>query len=103
MYWEMYGLNPGGEAVTASVMVTRGGTGWLRRTAESLGLASRRREEGIEWDEVFAPDAESHLANRALALDLSGVAPGRYRIEVTVTAQGRGSLKATREIQVVRE
>jgi len=103
VYWEVYGLNPGGEGVTASVMVTRGGTGWLRRTAESLGLASRRREEGIEWDEVFTPDAESHLANRALALDLSGVSAGRYRIEVTVTERDRASLKATREIQVVRD
>ena len=90
--------------MTASVMVTRGGTGWLRRTAESLGLASRRREEGIEWEEVLTPDAtKAHVAIRALALDLSGVSPGRYRIEVTVTSRGRAPLKAAREIQIVPE
>ena len=43
------------------------------------------------------------VAGRALSLDLSGVAPGPYRIEVTVTERGRASLKATREIQVVRD
>ena len=52
---------------------------------------------------MFTPDAESHLANRALALDLSGVPPGRYRIEVTVTSRGRAPLKAAREIQIVPE
>jgi len=104
VFWEVYGLSSDGEEVTASVMVTRGGTGWLRRTAESLGLASRRREEGIEWEEVLTPDAtKAHVAIRALALDLSGVSPGRYRIEVTVTSRGRAPLKAAREIQIVPE
>jgi len=31
------------------------------------------------------------------------VSPGRYRVEVTVTERDRASLKATREIQVVRD
>jgi hypothetical protein len=104
VFWEVYGLAPAGEEVTTSVMVTRAGSGWLRRAVESVGLASRRREVGLEWDQVLIPqERDPRVASRALALDLSGVSPGRYRIEVTVTGPGRASLTATRDIEVVRD
>jgi len=103
VFWEVYGLSPSGEEVATSVMVTRGGTGWLRRAVESIGLASRRREVGLEWDEVLTPEVENlRVASRALALDLSGLSPGRYRIEVTVTGRGRAALTTARNIEVVR-
>jgi hypothetical protein len=103
LFWEVQGLSPGGEEVTTSLTVTRRGAGWLRRAVESIGLAAPRREVGLEWAEVLIPRADNpNVAGRALALDLSSISPGPYRIEVTVTARGRASVTVRRDIELVR-
>jgi hypothetical protein len=73
-------------------------TGWLRRRTESIGLARRRAPVRLEWTEM--PRVRGLVAERALALDLSGLSPGRYRVEVRVEA-ARGAAVATRELRVV--
>jgi hypothetical protein len=103
LFWEVYGLSPDGEEVTTSVTVTRRGTGWLRRVVESVGLAAHRREVSLEWPEMLVPRVDHPgIAARALALDLSSISPGPYRIEVTVRARGRASVAARREIELVQ-
>jgi hypothetical protein len=99
LFWELYGLDLGGEAVTARLALTAEGRGWLRRVAESVGLVARHRAVELRWVEV--PSASGGVAARALALDLGGVKPGRYRIELSVTLGGQDPLTATREIEVV--
>ena len=39
---------------------------------------------------------------RALALDLASLSPGPYRIEVTMSARGRASVTARRNIELVQ-
>jgi hypothetical protein len=57
----------------------------------------------LEWAEVLIPRADNpDVAGRALALDLSSISPGPYRIEVTVTARGRASVTVRRDIELVR-
>ena len=103
LFWEVQGLSPGGEEVTTLLTVTRRGTGWLRRAVESIGLAAPRREVSLEWPEVLMPRADNPtVAGRALALDLSSISPGPYRIEVTVTARGRASVTMRRDIELVQ-
>jgi hypothetical protein len=85
------------------LIVTRRGTGWLRRAVESMGLAAPRREVSLEWVEVLVPRSDNPtVAGRALSLDLSSISPGPYRIEVTVVARGRASVTARRDIELVR-
>ena len=103
LFWEVRGLSPGGEEVTTLLTVTRRGTGWLRHAFESIGLAAPRREVSLEWAEVLAPHPDNPtIAGRSLALDLSSISPGPYRIEVTVTARGRASVTVRRDIELVQ-
>jgi len=103
LFWEVHGLSSAGEEVTTSLTVTRRGTGWLRRAVEAVGLAAPRRDVSLDWTEVLVPRAETlTVAGRALALDLAGLSPGPYRIEVTVTARGRASVTARRNIDLVQ-
>jgi hypothetical protein len=103
LFWEVHGLSPDGEEVTTSLTVTRRGTGWLRRAVESIGLAAPRREVSLQWAEVLMPRPDNPtVTGRALALDLSGISPGPYHIEVTVTARGHASVTASRDIELVQ-
>jgi len=99
VFWELYGIDPARGAVGVSLTIAPEGTGWLRRAVESVGLATRRRGVRLEWQEV--PQGAS-LAPRALALDLSGLSPGRYVIEVAVASANGDALTAQREIRVER-
>jgi hypothetical protein len=99
VFWELYGVDPASGAVAVSLTMARQGTGWLRRAVESLGLAGPRRDVRLEWQEV--PETES-IAPRTLAIDLSGLAPGRYLLEVAVTPAGAETVTAQREIRIER-
>ncbi len=99
VFWELYGVDPASGAVGISLTVAPQGTGWLRRAVESVGLATRRRGVRMEWQEV--PEAAA-LAPRALALDLSGLSPGVYVIEVAVASPSGDALEAQREIRIER-
>ena len=99
VFWELYGVHPMQGAVAVSLTMTRQGTGWLRRAVESLGLAAPRRDVRLEWEEV--PEVPL-VTPRALAVDLSGLAPGRYVIEVSVTPASGETLTARREVVIER-
>jgi hypothetical protein len=99
VFWELYGVDPASGAVAVSLTMARQGTGWLRRAVESLGLAGPRRDVRLEWQEV---PATMSIAPRTLAIDLSGLAPGRYLLEVAVTPAGAETVTAQREIRIER-
>ena len=96
VFWEVYGVDPAGGTVAVSLTLARQGTGFLRRM---LGLAGRRHDVRLEWQDV---PQDSSVAPRALAIDLTGLAPGRYQIEVDVTPPGGRTLAARREIRIER-
>jgi hypothetical protein len=96
VFWEVYGVDPAGGAVAVSLTLARQGTGFLRRM---LGIAGRRHDVRLEWQDV---PRDSSVAPRALAIDLAGLAPGRYLIEVSVTPPGGHTLAARREIRIER-
>jgi hypothetical protein len=100
LFWEIYGLDPAGEVVTTSLELSGERRGWLRRAIEAVGLAHRSSAVRLRWDE--APSQEGGTAPRALVLDLSGLAPGRYRIELSVSPAGYAPVTVQREIHVVR-
>ncbi len=99
VFWQMYGLDPAQGPVSVSLTMTRQGTGWLRRAVESVGLASPRRDVQLQWEEV--PEVPL-VTPRALAIDVSGLALGRYVIEVTVTPTSGERLTARREVVIER-
>jgi hypothetical protein len=98
LYWEAYGLAPEGEPLGTVVSVVPERIGWLRRAVESVGLVSRSRPVRLEWTEQGKP--RGGIAARALVVDLSPLGPGRYRIELGVTAAGQRTASASRAIRI---
>jgi hypothetical protein len=101
VFWELYGIDPAQGAVKVSITVTRQGGGLLRRVARSLGLGGggRHHDVRLEWDEV--PEIP-WVTPRALAVDLSGLSPGRYMIEVSITPPGKQTVTTRREVVIAR-
>ena len=97
VFWELYGVDPAQGTVAVSLTMTRQGTSRLRRAVQALGLAAPRRDVRLEWQEV---PAAAPVAPRALAVDLSGLAPGRYLIQVTVTPTSGETVTAQRDIRI---
>ena len=99
LYWEVYGLETGEDFATA-VTVAPLREGLFHRLAAAVGLAAKTGRVRLEWHEPARPE---HAAqSRALLLDLSGLGPGRYRLEVTVSAPGSAPATASRVVTVVR-
>jgi hypothetical protein len=99
LYWELYGVAPSGELLTARVTVAPTRTGWLRRLGGWLGLGARPRETRLEWQEGGQP--QGGIVRRALLVDLATLAPGHYRIELTVATPEGGSRAASRDLEVL--
>lgn len=98
LYWEVYGLAVSGEPLATAVSVIPERIGWLRRAAESLHLTARPRLVRLEWDEEGTP--REGIATRALVVDLSTLAPGRYRIAVAVAPRDHVAVVASRTIRI---
>ncbi|HEY0997496.1 MAG TPA: hypothetical protein VGD77_15985, partial [Gemmatimonadaceae bacterium] len=96
VFWETYGLDAAGEVVSVTMTLQRTGAPLMRRAAEALGLADRAAPLQVRWREQ--PDARTGIASRALTLELSSLAPGRYRIRLVTEA---GSRRATSERELV--
>ena len=90
LYWELYGLNPGGEVVTTSVSVIP-----LKKSFLGLGRGKGVR---LEWQDV--PERVDGIGARALGVDLSGLSLGRYRVVLSVKPQDQPAVAASREIVV---
>ena len=90
LYWELYGLAPGGEVVTTSVSVIP-----LKRSFLGFGRGKGVR---LEWQDV--PERVDGIGVRALTVDLSGLSPGRYRVVLSVKPQDEPAVAASREIVV---
>ncbi|MDF2771944.1 MAG: hypothetical protein K0S86_1438 [Geminicoccaceae bacterium] len=98
VYWEMYGIAPGGEPLEYTLTVTRVGARWLRRAAEKMGVLDRRAPVRMKWDEPAArPDG---VRARALAVDFSTLPEGRYRIDLALEADGQPPAVASRVVEV---
>lgn len=99
LYWEVYGVAPFGETVSARVSVKAARRGWLRRLGGSLGLGAPQRETLLEWEEGGIP--RDGVVSRALVVDLATLSPGSYRIELTVATPAGGSQTAARDLLIL--
>ena len=98
VFWEMYGVDSSGEALAYTLTVTRDGRSWYRRAAEKLKVVDRQAPVRMEWDEPSVGPGVTR--SRAIALDLSTLPEGRYRIELALEAGGQPAASATRVIDV---
>jgi len=97
LYWEAYGL-AANEPIETSVAVAPLKTGLVRRIGGWVGRG-KRRQTSLAWREVAQP--ERGVFGRAVAVDVTSLDPGRYRVAVTVRAQGH-DVTTARELEIVR-
>ncbi len=95
LYWESYLDTPPGTAVRVSVRLTRLATGLFGRLGRAVGLTNGDAEPTIAWTEIRSDPAVA----RSIRLGIPDVPPGRYRIEVSMQAQGVGGT-TWRDIEV---
>jgi hypothetical protein len=101
IYWEMYGLDhERTPAVTLSLRLLEGRTGWLRRLAERAGLMREAAPIRLRWEEGIR---EGPYQARSLTINIPPVAPGTYALELSVEAPGREQLSVRKEIEVIGE
>lgn len=98
VFWEMYGVSPSGEQLAYALTVTRDGTSWARRAAEKIRVVERRAPVRMQWNEPSARPGAAR--SRALAVDLSTLPEGRYRITLTLEAGGEKPATASRIVDV---
>jgi hypothetical protein len=83
LFWEMYGVE-GADELEFSVTVRREDTGFLRRLGQALRIVGSRGDISLRWEEEGRGEVE--VAGRTLRLDLSGLEPGDYLLELQVRA-----------------
>ena len=98
VYWEMYGVSATGEELAYTLTVSRIGTSWYRRAAEKLKVLDRRAPARMQWQEPSARPGATR--SRAIAVDFSTLAEGRYKIDLTLEAGGQPAATASRIVTV---
>lgn len=95
--WEVYNLSPGDMPVRFRLRVREEGPGFLRRIGQWLRLVTPERPTDVSWEEV---EEGTGVLFRAVNLDLEGLSPGRYELELSVELSGREPARATRTFKV---
>jgi hypothetical protein len=98
VFWEMYGVNPAGEELGYTLTVSRIGTSWYRRAAEKLKVLDRRAPVRMQWQEPSARPGATR--SRAIAVDVSTLQEGRYKIDLTLEVGGQPAATASRVVDV---
>lgn len=80
LFWEVYGLRES-NGIDVSLTVRREDAGILRRLGQALRLVAARDGPSVRWEEEGGID---EIAGRTLRLDLSGLDPGDYVLEIEV-------------------
>lgn len=96
VYWEMYGASAGDSALAVSLTFTPISEGILRRAVRALGIGQSPAPVNIKWSE---PGVASTIAARAVQLDLSRIAAGKYQLTLEI---GSGSARQSSRIVDVK-
>ena len=99
LFWETYGVRPEGETFTYALLVEPVGEGWMSRAFTRLGLKDKPSALSLQWQEV--PEAVDRMASRGLALDLSPLKPGPYRVRLTLSSTATVPITSERYIEVL--
>ncbi len=102
LYWELYGVDAAGEQATVTITVVpdqQDAPGFFTRQARRLNLMKATEPVSISIGDQTTPGV--NRASRAVALDLSTLNKGVWRIEVDIELKGQPyALHAERTIDV---
>ncbi|MGH7665630.1 MAG: hypothetical protein ACRENI_15280 [Gemmatimonadaceae bacterium] len=98
LYWELFDGAGMARTVTCVLRVRRSGRGWVSRFAERIGLADGDTPVALRWE---AHSEAASVSGYALLLELPGVDPGEYTIELSMHAYDQAPLTVRRTLHVV--
>ncbi len=101
VYWEAYGTDPAGEALTVTLTVIQESedAGVFRRGARALGLAREAEPVRVTVEDRSVRGAT--MTARAIQVDISTLRPGTYQVQLDVQVAGQYAIRADRQIVVV--
>ncbi len=103
IYWESYNTRPTGEGMQVSITVApeeQEGGNWLRKGLTALRLVREAKPISVGMRDVSARGLG--YTPRSVVVDLTTLKPGRYALELEVTADGAIPVRASRIINIVR-
>ncbi len=101
IYWETYNTNPGGEGIQVAITVApeeQGSGGWLQRGLTALKLVREAQPVSVGLSDVSARGLG--YTPRAVVVDLATLKPGRYLMELEITAEGTIPVRGERVLTV---
>jgi hypothetical protein len=99
LYWEVYGQPQAIDPLVATLDVEPVDRPALRRAVEAIGLAAKPTRVKMRWQD--GPSSVESAFARTLAVNLSSLRRGRYRMKLTVAGNGGPLLSTTRDIEIV--
>lgn len=100
IYWEVSGITPD-DSLAVTLALEREGKSWLRKAVEWIGLANDRSPHTqLRWRETVPRGPP--LLTRRMAVEVSDLEPGRYRLTVRVRDRDGGEVGASRVLTVQR-
>ncbi len=103
IYWETYNTRPTGEGMQVSITVApeeQEGGNWLRKGLTALRLVREAKPISVGMRDVSARGLG--YTPRSVVVDLATLKPGRYALELEVTADGTIPVRSSRIINIVR-
>lgn len=101
IYWETYNTNPGGEGIQVGITVApeeQGSGGWLQRGLTALKLVREAQPVSVGLSDVSARGLG--YTPRAVVVDLATLKPGRYLMQLEITAEGTIPVRGERVLMV---
>ncbi|ODT04162.1 MAG: hypothetical protein ABS52_05785 [Gemmatimonadetes bacterium SCN 70-22] len=101
IYWETYNTDPSGEGIQVSITVApedQGEGGWMRRGLTALRLVREAQPVTVGMSDVSARGRG--YTPRAVVVDLATLKPGRYLMQLEITAEGTIPVRGERALTV---
>lgn len=101
IYWETYNTNPGGEGIQVAITVApeeKSGGGWFQRGLTALKLVREAQPVSVGLSDVSTRG--KGYTSRAVVVDLATLKPGRYLMQLEITAEGTIPVRGERVLTV---
>ena len=101
IFWEANNNNPTGEGLEVNITVApenRSGGGWLSRGLRALRRVREAQPVSVGLRDVSARG--SPITSRSVEVDLSTLTPGRYLLQLELSAGGGNEVRVERTITV---
>lgn len=98
VFWETYGVAASGELLDVALTIARVDAPWLRRTAARLRLADPVTPVQIRWR--ASPRVHGEAPGQAVAVNLTNLARGTYRLRLRVEADDGVRAESERMVRI---